>query len=191
VKLSFPRPLWLFLLTAAVIVAGGAFRIGFHVRERRALVRHIEEHGGMIVWRLIGPESLRSEVNEDFDEICGVHFKPDEETFFRRHSGFTGPLPWTKGASVDDASIRCLRNAPYLKELSLQGTNISDAGMVHVGHLHNLEYLDIGSTDVSDASVPLLCRLPRLQELSLEGSKVSEAGIAELERAIPALKVTR
>jgi hypothetical protein len=163
----------LLLLTAAIIVAGGAIPIGIHVRERRALVRDIKEHGGIIDWRLIGPERLRSGINEDFDEIYGVIF----------------PV-WT-GAPVNDASLACIRKLPNLKRLSLDFTNIGDAGMVHVAHLRNLKRLDLDETDVSDASVPLLCQLTQLRDLSLRRSKVNEAGVAELKRAIPGLKVTR
>jgi hypothetical protein len=49
----------------------------------------------------------------------------------------------------------------------------------------------VQDTDVSDASVPILARLTKLRELYLHGSKVTQVGIAELERAIPGLKVTR
>ena len=63
--------------------------------------------------------------------------------------------------------------------------------MEHVWQLQKLETLDISGTDVTDASIHFLLRLSNLRELSLRGTRVTDAGVAELERAMPGLKVTR
>lgn len=60
---------------------------------------------------------------------------------------------------------------------------MTDAGVVHVSRLRQLESLALDGTDVSDKSIPL--------GLRLRGTRISDEGIAELRNRWPLLKVVQ
>jgi hypothetical protein len=73
--------------------------------------------------------------------------------------------------------------------LYLGGTNVTDAGLVHLERLGGLQKLVLYGTKVSDAGLPRLERLTGLRELLLYGTQVTEAAIAKLRTALPGVKV--
>ena len=68
--------------------------------------------------------------------------------------------------------------------LYLKGTNISDAGLVHLEGLNKLYNLDLSRTRVGDAGLVHLRRLPRLSMLDLASTKVTKGGVKELQIAL-------
>ena len=65
--------------------------------------------------------------------------------------------------------------------VSLRKTEVTDAGLVHLKGLTNLEELDLGKTKVTDAGLEHLQGLTKLQWLSLQDTKVTAAGLVHLE----------
>ncbi|MEZ6063414.1 MAG: DUF4259 domain-containing protein [Planctomycetaceae bacterium] len=64
-----------------------------------------------------------------------------------------------------------------LKELSIEGSGITDRGMEHVGQLKNLRDLEIRGPKVTDAGVAYLQSLPNLDSLSLRRTQITDAGL--------------
>jgi hypothetical protein len=197
-KLRTPQPLFLSLLTLALVTAGVGVRFGIPAYQKWSALKQLRQYADIGGTRRVGPEWPRGFVGPNcldaLDEYERIWFSQNPERFGRVHpslaiGGWGRPSPPPR--IVNDAVLACISNLPNLKEVDLRYTEISDVGMEHVCCLKKLESLAIDGTDVSDTSIPRLRRLPNLRELSLRGTRVSKAGVEELERAIPGLKVTR
>jgi hypothetical protein len=102
-----------------------------------------------------------------------------------------GTLPRVLGLRLEsmpltDAALGPLaKQASQLELLELARTQVTDAGLAHLGGLSKLEYLDLSGTAVSDAGLPSLAALGQLTELRLRGTKVTPRGTALLRRELP------
>ena len=76
-------------------------------------------------------------------------------------------------------------------ELSLHDTKITDAGLVHLKGLTNLQNLDLIGTKVTDAGLVHLKDLTNLQLLRLEDTQVTDAGLAAMKQTLPNCQVTK
>ncbi|MCC7539785.1 MAG: hypothetical protein IT379_26415, partial [Deltaproteobacteria bacterium] len=88
------------------------------------------------------------------------------------------------GTDVGDAGVEALGKLalPALKELELDATRVTDAGLPALAALTKLARLDIRDTAVTDAGILALACLPKL-ELSVAGTKVTKAGLAAFLKA--------
>jgi hypothetical protein len=194
----------------AVVAAGLHFGIRMH--QQHVAIREITAIGGGIrfadptprtrwLHRLVGlvpKKGVSGLTQDDATEVLKrivaieeIEFWPDQDTFYARSPGrICGPLPWTEGLTVNDTNLACVEHLPNLKRLCLTWTNISDAGMRHVGGLHALEQLNLDGTDISDAGLRELRRLHRLRALRAVGTRVTQNGVAELRAALPRCTVT-
>ena len=68
-----------------------------------------------------------------------------------------------------------------LRDLTLDGTSITDDGLVHLKGFTNLRCLSMGSVHVTDGGLHHLKVLPQLEQLNLAGTQVTDAGLKELE----------
>ena len=75
--------------------------------------------------------------------------------------------------------------------LGLWSTQITDAGLMHLKGLTNLEELGLSSTRVTDAGLVHLKGLTKLEKLGLVGTQVTDAGVAELQKALPKCRISR
>jgi internalin A len=64
-------------------------------------------------------------------------------------------------------------------------------GLKELAAFSDLQYLYIDNTKVTDTGLKHLTTLRGLSVLSLRGTKVSDAGVAELQKAVPHLKIER
>ena len=71
------------------------------------------------------------------------------------------------GTQATDADLARLKSFPKLRSLNLSGTPITDAGLVH------------------------LKKLNQLVTLTLTGTRVTNAGVADLQAALPRVKIVR
>jgi hypothetical protein len=94
-------------------------------------------------------------------------------------------------SEVTDAGLAHLAGLRRLVLLDLRGTRVTDAGLAHLAKVTSLYRLDLGDTAVTDAGLTQLKGLARLKELNVAGTRVTEAGAADLQRALPGLKITR
>jgi Leucine-rich repeat (LRR) protein len=75
--------------------------------------------------------------------------------------------------------------------LSLQGWQLTDAGLKELAGLTSLQSLYLDGTQVTDAGLKELAGLTSLQTLVLNDTEVTDAGIAELRKALPDCRIIR
>ncbi|NQT17194.1 MAG: hypothetical protein HQ582_30855 [Planctomycetes bacterium] len=80
-----------------------------------------------------------------------------------------------------DADLDRLRHVPWLTNLDLNATDVTDAGMATVGRLRSLRDLDLSGTSITDAGMGQLVGLQKLQGLSLDATEVTDEGMRSLE----------
>jgi Leucine-rich repeat (LRR) protein len=85
------------------------------------------------------------------------------------------------GTQVTDAGLAHLQGLTALQELYLRGTQVTDAGLAHLRGLTGLLSLNLNDTQVTDAGLAHLQGLSGLGTLSLSGTQVTDAGLAHLQ----------
>jgi Leucine-rich repeat (LRR) protein len=85
--------------------------------------------------------------------------------------------------------IRSLRGR--FTGVDLSSTTVTDAGLLRLRGLSQLQTLNLGSTAITDAGLAHLKCLTKLQELDLSSTKVTDAGVAELKKALPKVTIKR
>jgi internalin A len=86
-----------------------------------------------------------------------------------------------KGTQFTDAGLLKLKDLPNVQELLLGGAQVTDAGMIHLKGLTQLQALELNGTQVTSAGLRHLNGLTRLQTLKLSNTKVTDAGLAHLK----------
>jgi len=89
---------------------------------------------------------------------------------------------------VGDAWLMHLKKLPSLRSLNL-GPRVTDAGLVHLKGMAQLEYLYLDSTQISDAGLQHLKGLDRLINLHVRSTQVTDGGVKKLKRALPNCKI--
>jgi hypothetical protein len=95
------------------------------------------------------------------------------------------------GSKVTDAELVRLRALPQLESLYLRSSQVTDAGLVCLPVLTQLEELSLDSTQITDAGLEHLRGLTQLKSLSLVNTQVTDAGVAQLQKALPNVQITR
>jgi len=98
-----------------------------------------------------------------------------------------------ENTQVTDAGLGDLASLRSLQWLRLDGTRVTDAGIEKIASLNlpYLEILDLSGTDITDAGLVHLRRLKSVHYVNLTGTHVSDRGVAELQRALPGLKIEK
>jgi hypothetical protein len=86
---------------------------------------------------------------------------------------------------VTDAIFSLLWRFGQLQELSLDGADLTDAGLVGLRDLRALRRLNLARTRLTDAGLNYLKELAGLRVIDLRGTQVTPAGIQALRRALP------
>lgn len=83
---------------------------------------------------------------------------------------------------TDDELGRIVVALPTLRTLSLEYTPVTDAGLVHLKRLPNLQSLDLSQNDhpFTDAGIQHLAGMVTLESLDLEGSQITDVGMKNL-----------
>jgi hypothetical protein len=100
-------------------------------------------------------------------------------------------LAWeipTRGAFTDD-DLAHVSSLEYLKEVWLEQTDVTDAGLRHLKHLRQLETLALicksergTPANITDVGIERLSGLTNLQVLRLDNADVTDAGLAHLRK---------
>jgi hypothetical protein len=81
---------------------------------------------------------------------------------------------------VTDAGLVHIKGLTDLETLILNNTQVTDAGLVHLKGLTNLRELDLNHTQVTDSGLVHLKGLHQLVVLELIGTEVNDAGLVHL-----------
>lgn len=85
------------------------------------------------------------------------------------------------GTNVTDATLVQLKDIKGLVNLNLRNTKVTDAGLAQLKNLPNLISLNLAGTAVTDAGLANLAGLGKLEYLNLYGTAVSDAGLSHLK----------
>jgi hypothetical protein len=94
-------------------------------------------------------------------------------------------LSFTQSKDFTDAEAARLQGWTRLQELWLRGTQITDAGLRHLGRVRSLTKLYLHDTQITDAGLAHLKGLSNLRALYLPGSQVTDEGVKQLQEALP------
>jgi hypothetical protein len=81
-----------------------------------------------------------------------------------------------------DAGLMHLKGMTNLETLDLHGTKVTDGGLVHLRGLNNLLSIDLRFINVTNAGLVHLKELTSLQTLKLHSTKVTNAGLVHLNK---------
>ncbi len=201
------RPWWRYLrfslrgLIVVVLIIGGSLGWVVHrARVQREAVAAIEKAGGTVVYEgdsgrpIYLPRKPASELRalswlvkrvgvDYFDGVVRVALTGKDSA---AALSYIGDLPHLKSLFLDvpnltDADLVNLKGLHELELLSLND-KVSDAGMKHLKGLSGLGKLYLGRTRISDAGLAELEPLGSLGKLSLAETDVSDAGLAHLKK---------
>jgi hypothetical protein len=91
-----------------------------------------------------------------------------------------------EGTNVTNAALIHVEGLTQLQTLYMDGTGITDAGLEHLKGLTRLQNLGLGFANVSDVGLVNLKSLHQLRYLQLNGTHVSAEGLTDLQKALPA-----
>ena len=95
------------------------------------------------------------------------------------------------GPNVTDAALVHLRGLKDLDDLLLSQSGVSDAGLVHLQGLTQLHWLSLDGTNVTDAGLVHLKNLTKLLFLDLRSTKVTAAGVKKLGAVLTKCRIRR
>jgi Planctomycete cytochrome C/Leucine Rich repeat len=95
------------------------------------------------------------------------------------------------GTKVTDAGLQAIEGLTNLVILHLEHTQITDAGLAHLKKLSHLSYLNLFATPVTDKGIGQLNGLADLKRLYVWQTKVTAEGATNLQKALPALVISR
>ena len=84
------------------------------------------------------------------------------------------------GKELNDAGLVHVGKLENLVWLNLRGTKISDAGLINLKNVKSLQKLHLEKTSVTDQGLPHLSGLENLTYLNLYGTVVTDAGLKSL-----------
>lgn len=174
--------LFAILLTLLACVCGWHCWRGY---QQLVALRQIEEAGGEFEFTPFGPPWLRSLVSDDiarmFDKVESAWriSSPDgDQTLVTIASG----LPALKslqlnGTTITERGLLQLKRLDQLHDLDLSGTQIEAKGLRHLAHLSTLEILDLTDTDVDDAGLKYLALIKSLKTCHLAHTRITDSGL--------------
>jgi Leucine-rich repeat (LRR) protein len=100
-------------------------------------------------------------------------------------------IVWLKlgDTQITDAALVSIAKLKNLQKLHLERTAVSDAGLKKLTGLTYLEYLNLYGTKITDDGLSSLSDLKALKSVYVWQTKVTEAGINALKQALPNVEV--
>ncbi len=92
---------------------------------------------------------------------------------------------------LTEADLIHISDLSQLEELDLHRSPITDASLAHLNRLTNLQSLVLFHTPITDAGLEHLKKLRRLRKLSIEDTNVTDDGVFDLQTALPNLIISR
>jgi Leucine-rich repeat (LRR) protein len=98
---------------------------------------------------------------------------------------------YLSGTGVSDKGVAHLAGLTRLQRLNLHSGKITDAGLAELANLTELRWLDLNNTQVTDAGLVHLEGMTQLERLILDGTPVTKQGVQNLQKQVPACKISR
>ena len=99
---------------------------------------------------------------------------------------------WLGTPQITDAGLVCLKNLAEVERLTLRGCNsISNAGLVHIIALKTLQRLELDGTLINGVGLSYLRQLPLLNSLSVSNAELFDTDIASHIQGLTNLKRLR
>ena len=161
----------LLVFCVAFSIAAGWFAVEMRRAERqREVVKSITALGGSVGYDW---ESIA-----DGDPI--VNPEPPGPEWLRRMLGndfFSGVVTINASKTeITDAGLDQFKELPSLKQLVLNGTNVTDAGLGSLKGMR-LTYLGLAEAQISDVGLEKLTGLPQVECLDLSRTGITDAGL--------------
>jgi hypothetical protein len=165
------------LLIAMTALAIGLGLYAKRFRDRRTAIAAIENLGGVMGIRYMGPEWIRRRVKDEkyFWDPAGVNFANVDD-------------------KLTDADVATV--VPYmtkfqrLRDLTIRGPNITDAAIPLLIPLANkLVYLDVSGSKISTAAIKHLKKFPKLERLDISNTLLSPSDIEEFKKELPNCRI--
>lgn len=101
------------------------------------------------------------------------------------------PLQWMRPIHLDagDDDLAPIAALTTLKEVSLEGTQITDKGLVHLKNLKSLEVVDLSDTAATEDALRAFYDHANLQAIIMTNIDVSREAIAEFKKHVPRCRV--
>jgi len=169
------------LRSLLLVMTVTAIGLGLYVkrlRDRKAAIATIEKLNGVTGHKYLGPAWLRKLVGDDkyFYDPAGVHFN-------------------TQPSLTDDELrqvVRHLEKFARLRDLTLAGSGVTDAGLAHLRSLDGkLRSLDVSNTSITANGLLHLQMITSLEVLRITNTSVTDTAIIEFQKAMPNCKVDR
>src|SRR5579859_5006799 len=152
-RLRMPHWGWWLLGTVALVVAGIGLSVWLPYHREQQAIQKIKSWPGVVETTTVGPGWLRQLVGND-----RVH----QMKVFERIISVQCRLPGRKNRT----------SSPRL--------HVTDADLIHLSGLRQLEHLFLDETHVSDTGLAHLTGSTSLKLLSLKGTAVNGSGLASL-----------
>ena len=89
---------------------------------------------------------------------------------------------FTMPGTTRDETMKLVRNLPFSFGLRVRGPRLTDEGLMELGRLTNLTYLDLRLQRVSVNVARELGKLKKLGMLDLQGTRLTNEGLKEVCR---------
>ena len=115
--------------------------------------------------------------------LLGIDFTHDVVAIYDN----SGPAGGSRRKpDLTDADIeQIVRLLPELRDLGIEFSALTDAGLAHLARARQLERLDLYGTKITDAGLARLAALPKLKDLNVGGTQVTIAGLNRCLQSCP------
>jgi hypothetical protein len=166
-----------FLFVMMTITAIYLGMLTVRARHQRAVVAMVLELGGEVRYLHNRPDPQRpKEIN--------VQIPAPGPGWLRKLIGedyFVSVVSiYLRGTKVTDEQLEMVADLPYLDNLTLDETPISDQGYAHLKKLRNLKVLWLNETKIEDNGLRSLAKLTKLTDLHLRDTNITDAGLKHL-----------
>lgn len=89
-----------------------------------------------------------------------------------------------------DGHVKYLDDLTNLRDLQLNGTNISEIGLQHIAQRHRLKQLTLNDTSIDDRAVDALVTMKSLRTLHVYHTGLSSQGLSRLRSELPNCEIS-
>jgi hypothetical protein len=166
------------LMTIAALYLG---MLTVRARHQRAVVAMVLALGGDVGYLHNRPNSQRP---KEFDSKIPAPAPTWLRNLIGQDYFVTVVFIYLRGTEVTDEQLEMVADLPYLDNLTLDETQISDQGFVHLKKLKNLKVLWLNGTKIEDNGLRSLATLTELTDLHLRDTNITDAGLEHLSGLI-------